>query len=49
MCLLYLLVDHGVYDADSAVDAEGEGHLLVHAVEVRVRHLVDQLTHTDDP
>lgn len=49
MRLLYPLVHHGMYDADAAVHAEGQSHLLVHTVEVRVSYLVNQLQYTYDP
>lgn len=48
MGFFHLLVDHGVDDADTAVYAEGQRHLLVHAVEVGVINLVDQLPDADD-
>lgn len=48
MGLLYLMVHHGVHDADSAVDAEGKCHLLIHGVKVRIAYLVDEQAHADD-
>lgn len=45
--LLHLLIDHGVYDADAAVHAERQRHLLVHRVEVRVAKLVVEAAHAD--
>lgn len=47
--LLDLLVHHGVYDADATVYAEGQSHLLIHAVEVRICYLINKLTHANNP
>lgn len=49
MSFLYFLIDHGVRDTHSAVDAESQRHLLIHTIKVRVRDFVDQLAHTYNP
>lgn len=39
VCFADLLVDHRVHDTHSAIYAEGQRHLFVHCIEVRINHL----------
>lgn len=45
VCLVDLLVDHGVHDTHSAIYAEGQRRLFVHCIEVWIDHLTNCLTY----
>lgn len=48
MRLLYLLVHHGVHDADAAIDTERQSHFLVHTIKVWRPNFVNKLTYSND-